>query len=188
MGYGLVNGFIDHLYTPLGTISNYSAIADFHTLPITNHYTLSLLSLPCRTQLSTDWVPGWRPFHTNILVFSSQADFQLTTSSVAPVVCKITPRDGPHRRRRLTILWAFTACYRDSFTFFTYILVYLNTHISLFDSVEENYPYSCVSISIFVSIKLVSGYNLLKLLHYFRIAVVKRGNRDTRHNLYALCV
>jgi hypothetical protein len=26
---------------------------------------------------STDWVPGWRPFHTNLLVFSSQADFQL---------------------------------------------------------------------------------------------------------------
>jgi hypothetical protein len=25
MGYGLVNGFIDRLYTPLGTTSNYSA-------------------------------------------------------------------------------------------------------------------------------------------------------------------
>jgi hypothetical protein len=28
---------------------------------------------------STDWVPGWWPFHTNLLVFSSQANFQLTT-------------------------------------------------------------------------------------------------------------
>jgi hypothetical protein len=39
--YGLVNGFIDHLYTWLRTTSTY-AIADFHN---TNHYTLSLLSL-----------------------------------------------------------------------------------------------------------------------------------------------
>jgi hypothetical protein len=30
------------------------------------------------TDKSTNWVPGWRPFHTNLLVFSSQADFQLT--------------------------------------------------------------------------------------------------------------
>jgi hypothetical protein len=41
----------------------------------------SLLSLPCRARLncqpSNNWVPGWRPFHTNLLVFSSQAD--LTT-------------------------------------------------------------------------------------------------------------
>jgi hypothetical protein len=31
----LVNGFIDHLYTPLGTVSNYSAVANLHTLQIT---------------------------------------------------------------------------------------------------------------------------------------------------------
>jgi hypothetical protein len=30
-----VNGFIDHLYTSLGTTSNYSAIANLHTLQIT---------------------------------------------------------------------------------------------------------------------------------------------------------
>jgi hypothetical protein len=30
-----VNGFIDHLYTPVGTTSNYSAIANLHTLQIT---------------------------------------------------------------------------------------------------------------------------------------------------------
>jgi hypothetical protein len=37
----------------------------------------SSYSLPCKTQLtgSTDW----RPFHTNYLVFSSQADFQLAS-------------------------------------------------------------------------------------------------------------
>jgi hypothetical protein len=42
----------------------------------------SPLSLPCRAQLnyqpSTNWVPDWGPFHTNLLVFSSQTDFQLT--------------------------------------------------------------------------------------------------------------
>jgi hypothetical protein len=26
-----------------------------------------------------NWVPGWQPFYTKLLVFSSQADFQLTT-------------------------------------------------------------------------------------------------------------
>jgi hypothetical protein len=31
------------------------------------------------TDNSTNWVPGWWPFRTNLLVFSSQADFQLTT-------------------------------------------------------------------------------------------------------------
>jgi hypothetical protein len=30
-----VNGFIDYLYTRLGTTSNYSAIADLHILRIT---------------------------------------------------------------------------------------------------------------------------------------------------------
>jgi hypothetical protein len=27
---------------------------------------------------SANWVPGWWPFHTNLIVFSSQVDFQLT--------------------------------------------------------------------------------------------------------------
>jgi hypothetical protein len=31
----IVNGSIDHLYTPLGTKNNYLAIADIHTLQIT---------------------------------------------------------------------------------------------------------------------------------------------------------
>jgi hypothetical protein len=45
----------------------------------------SLLSLPCRAQLkcqpSTIWAPGWPPFHTSLLVFCSQAGFQLTTDN-----------------------------------------------------------------------------------------------------------
>jgi hypothetical protein len=35
MGYGLVNEFIDHLYTSLGTTSNYSATANLHYSQIT---------------------------------------------------------------------------------------------------------------------------------------------------------
>jgi hypothetical protein len=37
--------------------------------------------MPNSTPKWTNWVPGWRPFHTNLLVFSSQADFQLTGQS-----------------------------------------------------------------------------------------------------------
>jgi hypothetical protein len=33
--FGLGIGFIDHLYTQLGTTSNYSAIANLHTSQIT---------------------------------------------------------------------------------------------------------------------------------------------------------
>jgi hypothetical protein len=29
--------------------------------------------------LSTDWVPAWRPFHANHVIFFSQPDFQLST-------------------------------------------------------------------------------------------------------------
>jgi hypothetical protein len=35
MGYGWMNGFIYHLYTPLGTTSNYSAIGNPHNPQIT---------------------------------------------------------------------------------------------------------------------------------------------------------
>jgi hypothetical protein len=35
MGYGFMNWFIDHLYTPLGTTSNYSATVDLQNSQIT---------------------------------------------------------------------------------------------------------------------------------------------------------
>jgi hypothetical protein len=118
---------LTHLYTPLTTTCNYSAVADLHTLQTTKapvkpfssllsfwqpfpttlllsseypatelFFTTglstvswtgspSLLSLRCRAQLncqpSTNWVPGWQPFHTNLLVFSLEADIQLATDS-----------------------------------------------------------------------------------------------------------
>jgi hypothetical protein len=45
-GVRLDIGFIDHLYTPLGTTSTYSAIANLHTLQIT---TASAKSFPSRS-------------------------------------------------------------------------------------------------------------------------------------------
>jgi hypothetical protein len=103
--YGLVNGFIDHLYTPLGTTSNYSCRWSPHSQIITaparsspacyvfNSRSLAtasnsgdssraqILSSQSSLQNSTlNWqLPGWRPVHTILLVFSSQADIQLTT-------------------------------------------------------------------------------------------------------------
>jgi hypothetical protein len=73
-------------------------------------------------QLPTNWIPGWRPFHSNFLVFSSQADFQLRTelshsptsyftsfhlNELMTTLCSsagvlvIRPRGGPNRRHRL---------------------------------------------------------------------------------------
>jgi hypothetical protein len=43
-GYGLVNGFIDHLHSPLVTTSNYSATANLHTLQFTAVNTKSSLA------------------------------------------------------------------------------------------------------------------------------------------------
>jgi hypothetical protein len=100
MGYGLVNGFIDHSYTPLGTTlykSQTSVLSLLESLLAVSWQQLvprEILSVPhsgplvtdsCAEPLSNDdptnWVPGWWPFHTNLLVFSSQAGFELTTDN-----------------------------------------------------------------------------------------------------------
>jgi hypothetical protein len=49
-GYGLVNGFIDHLYTPLGATSNYRVIANLYSLQITTAPTKPFSSLLCLHQ------------------------------------------------------------------------------------------------------------------------------------------
>jgi hypothetical protein len=51
-GFGLEIGFIDHLYTQLGTTSNYSAITDLHTLRIT-----TAEAKPCLSAVSSPVVP-----------------------------------------------------------------------------------------------------------------------------------
>jgi hypothetical protein len=37
-----------------------------------------------RCQLTTNWIPGWRPFHTNLLVFSSHVTFNWPELSHSP--------------------------------------------------------------------------------------------------------
>jgi hypothetical protein len=139
-------GFIDHLYTPLGTIFYISLTHRIVSLVSTSRFlatasaeagfsafrTQVLLSQPPvhnSCELTTNWVPGCRPFHTNLLVFSSQADLQmtcpsnwtlsltnqqlhvtslswtadnslLTTNSLLQTVLLIPSRHGPHRKHR----------------------------------------------------------------------------------------
>jgi hypothetical protein len=50
-GFGLGIGFIDHLYTQLGTTSNYSAIANLHALQFTTAHAKSLPSACLHQQL-----------------------------------------------------------------------------------------------------------------------------------------
>jgi hypothetical protein len=76
------------------------------------------------TDNSTNWVPGWRPFHTSLLVVPLQADSQLTTefshepatsrhftqlncwqlppttNSLLDTVLRIPSRHGPYRKHR----------------------------------------------------------------------------------------
>jgi hypothetical protein len=44
-----------------------------HSCPLATAARAELMS----TDNSTNWFPGWRPFHTNILAFSSQTDLHL---------------------------------------------------------------------------------------------------------------
>jgi hypothetical protein len=52
--------------------------SSLHSLTLaTNSFFLQ----PPFTELTLNWLlPGWRPFHTNLIVFSSKVDFQLTRS------------------------------------------------------------------------------------------------------------
>jgi hypothetical protein len=116
------NGFTDHLYTSLGTrITALSLISTLykspqHSLPFPSNSFNSGDSSASRAQVLSSQppvqnstlnrqLPGWRPFHTNLLVFSLQADFQLTlcqlTSNwVTPTVFHITTLHGPSRKHR----------------------------------------------------------------------------------------
>jgi hypothetical protein len=40
-----------------------------------------------------NWVPGWWPFHSNLLVFSSQADFQLNSHSPTSYFMSLHPTE-----------------------------------------------------------------------------------------------
>jgi hypothetical protein len=116
-----VNGFNDHLRTPLRTTRNYSAIANLHTLHIATapaktfsslcHSSRSLAtasaaeilqlhalrsschSLPCRTLVT---------YQFNDSAISSQPPLQRSTLVVSPVLFFITYRCGPHRKHSVS--------------------------------------------------------------------------------------
>jgi hypothetical protein len=52
-------------------------ILQLHALMSSYHSRLCRTHVNC--QPSTNWVPGWRPLSTNLLVFSLQAEFQLNS-------------------------------------------------------------------------------------------------------------
>jgi hypothetical protein len=71
-GYGLDIGFIDHLYTPLETTSNYSANANLHTLQI--------------TAVNTKFSPSRSAFNSRSLATASNSgDSSCSRSQVLPV-------------------------------------------------------------------------------------------------------
>jgi hypothetical protein len=49
-----MNGFIDHLYTQLGTISNYRSLADLHTLQITTTHAKPFPAVPWQWFLTVE--------------------------------------------------------------------------------------------------------------------------------------
>jgi hypothetical protein len=85
--------------TPLGTtlyrsLTQTNVLSPLESVPRNGFYRGRLLSFPhsgplltaareelLSTDNSTNWVIGWRPFHTHLVVFSSQADFQPTADN-----------------------------------------------------------------------------------------------------------
>jgi hypothetical protein len=131
MGYGLVNRIywllihawlVTTLYRSLihkdycfqsitVSISCFLATASIQGDSSASHTQVLLSQATCAEFLSagnsTNWVPSWWPFHTNLLVFSSQADFQLL-NSLTNRLLHVTSlnwtagncHSGPHRKYR----------------------------------------------------------------------------------------
>jgi hypothetical protein len=95
-----VNGFTEHLYTRLGTTSNYSAIADLHTLQITIpacciFISRSLAEASNNGDSSSSYaevLSSQPPVHNSTL------NWQLTSEWVVPTVFKIIPLHASSRK------------------------------------------------------------------------------------------
>jgi hypothetical protein len=87
-----------HIYVYHTNVITFQPAASSSAVPWQRLLTLENLQLhafmfylhcfPCRTQFSADYwqFPGWRPVHTNLLVFSSHADFQLNSETRLPIL------------------------------------------------------------------------------------------------------
>jgi hypothetical protein len=86
--------FTDHWHTQTSVLSLLPSPLAFSWQQLLPVAVIQIPALWSSCQLTTNWVPGWRPFHTNLLVFSSQADIQLTTInwtlSLTKQLCHIT--------------------------------------------------------------------------------------------------
>jgi hypothetical protein len=118
--------FCVHLYTPLGTTINYSAIADRHKLlhaksssacSVFNSRSLATASIIGDSSASSSQATSSQPpmqfcsqlnwtIAPSLLSLScrAQMDCQPSTDRIVPVVIFIIPRRGPHRKHRSLIL------------------------------------------------------------------------------------
>jgi hypothetical protein len=98
-GFGSDIGFIDLLYTQLGTTSNFSAIANLDTLQI---ITARDKSFPvCCGSFSHSLVPASDSGDSPANAFKSSFHrLSYRTDLVAPIVFLITPWHGPSTKRR----------------------------------------------------------------------------------------
>jgi hypothetical protein len=118
-GFGLVNGFIDYLYTRLGTTSNYSATANLHNSQITRapvrpfpawsvftSLSVATASNSGDSSASCTQVLSLQPPMPNSalnsqLKYSSTAELNwLSTNWVAPNLFLVTTLHGPSRKHR----------------------------------------------------------------------------------------
>jgi hypothetical protein len=98
MGFGLVNGFIDHLCVPLGTTSTHSAIADLHTLQIARAHAKSSQSALTSCFLVTDLNNGDSSASVlTLLPAGYHSTAELSTELIAPTVVVVTSRHRPQR-------------------------------------------------------------------------------------------
>jgi hypothetical protein len=102
----LISTIYQSLHTkssPPCSVSNSCSLATASNSGDSSASSSQVLSSQPPVQNSTpNWqFPGWRPLHINLLVFSSQAEFQLTLCQLttgSPPTVKITPRNGPHKK------------------------------------------------------------------------------------------
>jgi hypothetical protein len=106
-GFGLVNAFIDHLFTPPRTTSNYSAITNLHTLRITTAVAepQSFIKFPSRCLVRALNIGDSSAFVLTPLLSGEYP----TTDFTAPAVMVITSRHGPHTKLLSIVAFASVA-------------------------------------------------------------------------------
>jgi hypothetical protein len=102
-----VNVFIDHLYTRLGTTSNYSAIANLHNSQITRAHAKSSQSAFTSRFLVTDL--NSEDSSASVLTSLLSGEYP-ATEFIAPAIMVIASRHGPQRKHcSSTIACVFVA-------------------------------------------------------------------------------